>query len=174
MGKDTKIELRKIHHHKGISEETNAFDAEVWVDGRKAGFASNRGHGDPVLVHYDSPIWEQKVDAFIKTLPEKEGKVGSKSFKYKEDEDSYFSTLVSEDLRLRELKRNINKLKRQTKDGVVFREKGQKPGGYFVQKRTTIEEVKAKNPKVTAYCDHNNPEPFLRLICPALFESYLG
>lgn len=39
------IELRKVKHHRALSEETDAFTAEVWIDGRKYGTVENTGKG---------------------------------------------------------------------------------------------------------------------------------
>lgn len=40
-----KIELRRINHNARLSEETNAFAAEVWIDGERAFEARNQGQG---------------------------------------------------------------------------------------------------------------------------------
>ncbi|MBP8176360.1 MAG: hypothetical protein KAX77_01225 [Xanthomonadales bacterium] len=45
-----RISLAKLHIHKGLSEETIAFDADVMLDGEKIGTATCRGHGDQALV----------------------------------------------------------------------------------------------------------------------------
>jgi hypothetical protein len=39
------IELRKISFSKTLSEETPAYTAQVWVDGRHVADVANRGHG---------------------------------------------------------------------------------------------------------------------------------
>lgn len=39
------IELKNIKYFASISEETNAYTATVYVDGKKYAEASNRGHG---------------------------------------------------------------------------------------------------------------------------------
>ena len=40
-----KIEIKNIKHSPSLSEETNAFTADIYVNGVKAGSAMNRGHG---------------------------------------------------------------------------------------------------------------------------------
>jgi hypothetical protein len=42
-----KIELRKITHNAKLSEETNAFTAQIWVDGAYFCDVMNQGHGGP-------------------------------------------------------------------------------------------------------------------------------
>lgn len=39
------IELRKLSINTRLSEETVCFSADIFIDGTKAGYASNRGHG---------------------------------------------------------------------------------------------------------------------------------
>ncbi|MBO9471495.1 hypothetical protein J7355_15505 [Endozoicomonas sp. G2_2] len=45
-----KIELKGVKHHTSLSEETNAFTGSVYIDGKRAATASNRGHGEPVAL----------------------------------------------------------------------------------------------------------------------------
>ena len=40
-----KIELRSVSYNAALSEETMNFHADIWIDGRKAGFAHNHGTG---------------------------------------------------------------------------------------------------------------------------------
>lgn len=40
-----KIELKKIEYSERLSEETEAFSADLYINGKKAGEASNSGHG---------------------------------------------------------------------------------------------------------------------------------
>lgn len=40
-----KVELKKIQHALNMSEETNAFTADLWIDGKKTGGAKNDGRG---------------------------------------------------------------------------------------------------------------------------------
>ena len=45
------IELRKVKVVESLSDETTCFSADVYIDGVKVGFASNRGEGGPTDVH---------------------------------------------------------------------------------------------------------------------------
>lgn len=40
-----KVELRSIKVYDQMSEETTAFTAEIYVDGKKIGYTKNEGHG---------------------------------------------------------------------------------------------------------------------------------
>jgi hypothetical protein len=64
------VTLKKIAYHATLSEETNCFTADVYVDGKKAFLASNRGHGGSTDVNPITPGEEgrallAKVDAWL-------------------------------------------------------------------------------------------------------------
>ncbi len=61
------ITLKNISHNERLSEETNCFSATIYTDGKKAGEASNHGHGGPTTIH--PPELEQKINTYAKTLP---------------------------------------------------------------------------------------------------------
>jgi hypothetical protein len=62
-----KIELRRFTTNARLSQETTAFAADVWVDGKKVGHAENDGHGGATIVHLD-PSVRAAVEAHGKTL----------------------------------------------------------------------------------------------------------
>jgi hypothetical protein len=61
------IELRRFTTNARLSQETTAFAADVWVDGKKVGTAENNGHGGNTLVRLD-PAVRALVEAHGKTL----------------------------------------------------------------------------------------------------------
>lgn len=61
------IELKRFTTNARLSQETTAFAADVWVDGKKAGFAENDGHGGNTMVHLD-PSVRDAVETYGKTL----------------------------------------------------------------------------------------------------------
>ena len=61
------IELRKISFNARLSEETNAFVADIYLDGKKVGDARNSGHGGSTLISPRS--LEIQLDEYAKTLP---------------------------------------------------------------------------------------------------------
>ena len=61
------IELKRFTSNARLSQETTAFAADVWVDGRKVGSAENDGHGGATMVHLDTSI-RDKVEAYGKAL----------------------------------------------------------------------------------------------------------
>ncbi|MET6999385.1 hypothetical protein [Chitinophaga defluvii] len=66
------IELRKIYISRQFSEETVAFTANLWIDGRKVGYASNDGKGGCTNYEPDHPDDRDTLRAaeeYCKTLP---------------------------------------------------------------------------------------------------------
>lgn len=60
-----KIELKNIKVVESLSDETNCFTATVYVDGKKIGELSNRGHGGPDDFHGDYDAFN-KAEAWLK------------------------------------------------------------------------------------------------------------
>lgn len=48
-----KVELKRLQIYERMSQETTAFNADVWIDGKKAGTAKNAGHGGNTDVRID-------------------------------------------------------------------------------------------------------------------------
>jgi hypothetical protein len=61
------IELKRFTTNARLSQETTAFVADIWVDGKKAGHAQNDGHGGATIVRLDPSVRDQ-VEAYGKTL----------------------------------------------------------------------------------------------------------
>lgn len=61
-----KIELRRINHNPKLSEETNAFSAEIWIDGERAFEARNQGQGGCDFYRQLGRWSEAEVDAWLK------------------------------------------------------------------------------------------------------------
>jgi hypothetical protein len=51
-----KIEFKRFTTNARLSQETTAFAADVWVDGKKVGTARNDGRGGCHLVHLDPSV----------------------------------------------------------------------------------------------------------------------
>ena len=62
------IELKGFKHYARLSEETVAFDANLYVDGKKVGTACNRGTGGENSIYVPSDLYA-KLDAYAKALP---------------------------------------------------------------------------------------------------------
>lgn len=71
-----KIELKRISYSERLSEETNAFAADVYIDGKKVAYAKNDGHGGCTFIHPFPGMRAEleKAEAYCKTLPKYLGK----------------------------------------------------------------------------------------------------
>lgn len=63
------ITLKNLKIAKFLSQETTAFSATVYVDGKRVGTASNSGHGASNFYRFDDPKLEAKLEAWAATLP---------------------------------------------------------------------------------------------------------
>jgi hypothetical protein len=62
-----KIELKKIAIYPRLSDETTAFNADVWIDGQKVGSAENDGHGGATIVRLTvSHARQNEIEAAFK------------------------------------------------------------------------------------------------------------
>lgn len=64
-----KIELKKISFYERLSQETNAFNADIYVNDKKAGTAENSGTGGPTNTRFTDRELEKQVEEYCKTLP---------------------------------------------------------------------------------------------------------
>lgn len=69
-----KIELRRFKEFPRMSEETVAFIADLYIDGKKRGAVSNDGHGGANM--FDDHAAEREVETFAHTLPPDESEYG--------------------------------------------------------------------------------------------------
>lgn len=63
------ITLHNITHNLRLSQETNAFTADVWINGKKAGTAENAGHGGETCVYLHPKELQQEAEAYARSLP---------------------------------------------------------------------------------------------------------
>ncbi len=66
-----KIELKKIDLCKSLSEETPAYTAQVWVDGKHFCDVSNHGHGGCDMQHGPKGMTNNDFDPLLRQLEEK-------------------------------------------------------------------------------------------------------
>ena len=52
-----KVELKNLKHSEFASHETNCFEATIWLNGKRAFFAQNDGHGG---ADYYAPLENQE------------------------------------------------------------------------------------------------------------------
>ena len=143
-----------------MSEETNAFTADVYVDGKKAGYAKNRGHGDPIQVDWTDYEFGRTVEAWAKALPPIESEWGP----VKNDIEIIIGDIVEKDRYTKHLNRLRNSLlRRYNKGELIYRVKGESPGAYTHWRGATEERVKARHGEVEFY-DPQDPDKFLKAL----------
>lgn len=108
-----KITLKNIKHSAFASQETECFEATVFIDGVKAGTVENDGRGGCHMMHpYEM---EQRLNAYGASLPPivdedlKDPQDPTKPFSYKQDAESLITDALSNELaakRLRTLLKN--------------------------------------------------------------------
>lgn len=80
-----RIELKNVKHYASMSEETQCFEATVYIDGKKATRVSNRGFGG--AHEYDNREVESRLVEYAKTLPSKDITFGERTITVPESAD---------------------------------------------------------------------------------------
>lgn len=117
-----KIELRNIKYAAFASEETSCFEATIYVDGIKAGRASNQGHGGPTDI--DPHQLSERLDAYGATLPQVDlgEELGDRRM-MTQDGEWIVDQLLGAWLTERDLKRVLGRKILYVNDGKVFETK---------------------------------------------------
>jgi len=97
------IELRNVKHAAFLSQETEAYTATVYIDGKKAGCVENDGHGGPDCVWIDGKELHQRMLDWIKSQPNTEP-CDLFPDGMEMNVDLYFSELLQKHLELKQMK----------------------------------------------------------------------
>lgn len=92
-----KIELKNIHFSEQLSEETNAFSANLYIEGVKAGRVSNRGRGGPTVCKPGHERGDQLIiaaEAHCRSLPSEKSSSGSNQYELRMDLGRYVDKLL--------------------------------------------------------------------------------
>jgi hypothetical protein len=63
-----RYEIKKVEHLKGMSQETECFSLELYVDGKKFAHVGNTGHGGSHSVHPIPPFTWKDVQAVTEDM----------------------------------------------------------------------------------------------------------
>jgi len=110
------IELKKLKHYTALSDETNAFSAELYVDGVKIAECRNDGRGGNTSISA-FPGMSRTIDLAEKwcdKLPGIPAEFGDKK-DIPMDLELYVDEIVGKDLEAKEIKRGIAQLERNAK-----------------------------------------------------------
>ncbi|MBK1439862.1 hypothetical protein JHJ32_07700 [Parapedobacter sp. ISTM3] len=118
-----KIELKKIEHSERLSEETEAFSADLYIDGKKVGTASNRGHGGPTDYGADSKEYQElirKAEAYCETLPPQKFTSGGEQYTIEMNLERYIDDLLYDHLKEKDVQKFRKKAERAMVKGFVI------------------------------------------------------
>jgi hypothetical protein len=117
-----KIELKRISYNARLSQETSAYAADVWVDGKKSGTVQNDGHGGPDLILPHTLA--QQINEYAKTLPPTK----FHDMVLPQSAESIFGKLLDQHLVGKSLQRKMKtKILFTVADGKVYEMKGSIP-----------------------------------------------
>jgi hypothetical protein len=142
-----KIELKNIHHSEGLSEETNAFSANLYIDGKMAGTASNRGYGGSTDYRADDENGRKLIsdaEIYCQGLPPGKFNSNGKDHFFDMDLEGYIDGLVDKYLQEKDSKQFQNKIKRDMEKGIVV---GIPNKSYTLWKFTILIEKLLVHPK---------------------------
>lgn len=122
---DVLIELRAFKYFPSLSEETIAFTASIFINGKYAGEAKNQGHGGPT--DYRADYGDPKKIAAVKLAEEwcrqqpdiEFGKEGD-TFKVKMNLELYIDQLVDEKVKEIEHKKLERQAANKMKRAILF------------------------------------------------------
>lgn len=108
-----KIELKKISVNEGLSEETTAFHAELFVNGVNVGYAKNSGHGGPTDCHphhEHRELFKQAEDFCLTLPPMKIPAKQGKGFEYPMDLETFVELLLENHLKEKDAKKLVKQM----------------------------------------------------------------
>jgi len=119
-----KIELKNIQYSQALSEETYAFSATLYIEGKRAGEASNHGHGGPTDYGANDGAGRKLIreaEAYCKALPPVHypANHGMEAFDVPMTLEHYINDLLEKFLNQKELKAFQAKLAKYEKDNII-------------------------------------------------------
>jgi hypothetical protein len=141
-----KFELKNIKHSEFMSQETNAYQATLYVDGKRTAIVSNEGQGGPDNIMPIKGGWKEfkpaydKITAYCKTLP----KTKFKDMEWHQDLESICGKILTEHLIRRDMKKALRtKVLFTTDKGISYFKIGKHP------KQNVIDHCKKQYPRAT-------------------------
>lgn len=159
------IELKKIQFSERMSEETNCFIADLYINGKNAGEAKNEGCGGPTSYYSNSREGQkliEEAEEYCKSLP----KVKYGDMEWDQSLEGIIDELLENYLKLKEEKKRLKSMEKSILIGIpnglsyrVFEWRGKKLSDIpkpLLQK--TIEDLRAKYCKDGAVILNTNLE----------------
>ena len=144
-----KVELKNVKFSESLSEETNAFTADVFIDGKKCGYVRNDGCGGctNVQAYSDPGLYGimQMAENFLRTQPDINIGTEAKPFMVKSNFENVVDQLFEQWLTKKETKKFEKKMETSLMWGI--------PGG------TSYTQMKFVKP--LAFIDHEILQKFI-------------
>lgn len=111
FGVQLKITLKNVKYAAFASEETSCFEASIYIDGKKAGTASNDGHGGSTHIdpHSLRKVLQKESDSLPDVVTDMDDKTTGEKFKYRPDAESIIDDLLAEHLTEKDLIKALKK-----------------------------------------------------------------
>lgn len=120
------IELRNIKVHERLSEETTCFDASLYINGKKVGYANNRGTGGPTDYGLDNYHDEaakkllKEAEEYCQQLPDRTYSQYNPPLVVKMDLENFIDDLLTEFLEEKYKKDFARQLKKDCLNNICY------------------------------------------------------
>ena len=118
-----KIELKGLKHYDALSQETNSFSANLYVDGKLAASCKDEGHGGCIefQTYGCVPGLLKTAEDYCKSLPDVTfPRAGGGEFSLKMDLELFVGDLVEKSLRERDLKKFRKRMEKDCLKSICF------------------------------------------------------
>lgn len=125
------IEVKAIKIAWNLCQETTAFTASLYIDGKKIGWARNEGHGGPTDYgpdnYHDAGLKRviEKAEEYCRNLPD----VKYEDFTFKQTLENFIDDIVDQEVERLEKIKIEKKLRKAEKDAILV---GDDNGFYIV------------------------------------------
>lgn len=132
------ITLKNIKYFPSMSEETNCFQADIYINGKKSGYAENQGHGGNTSYHANEGCRDiiKQAEEYCKTLPAHKASFGDIEI----DLEFFIDLLLDDHIKEKETKKVAKQLEKDSKKGICFGENGYSYR-IFYWKNYTLEQM---------------------------------
>ena len=150
------VELKSFKEHKELSDDSLAFSASLWIDGKRTAIVTNEGQGGMHRIQPTGPTLEKlkanrikldEFEAYCKTLPDKTltpSWTDGEPYSIPMDGDVYIDDLVEEIFKELDKKHEEKFWKKLCAKGVVIRLVDFKEG-----QSTTVKMKSGATPRYT-------------------------
>lgn len=104
------LELKRIEFSERLSQETNAFAADLWVNGKKVAYCENSGHGGCTNYNaYDPSLRPllKEAEEYCKSLPSVKYEVNGNTHELKMNLEFKIDTMLAEWLEAKDFKKAL-------------------------------------------------------------------